>query len=369
MKNNSRMFLKVFLPVFFLILIFTGIAYPMGIPLPDPGEVGVQIQSVETAAKGAFSALQGLAGTLGYAPGASGGPLFNPGPGLSQALSTVDRLSADVSKMKEDYQNIIINYDKLKYLVGSVSTAVNSVLNLDQKLDNAISEVTRGLSGNDFDDYLPQYLINNAKYFESIFKNLPKNYSGQGNEFQPGNIISGYPGESGIEFNKSLLAQDSEKFVADSVFNSDGITGNASYTINCQPFNEGYFFKNGKFVSGCLAPSEGFSLDAASSALYNSGLSSARARKAELEADGFMTELADGSLGKNPDFYAYQGAVLTVIAEENAANLKNQGYIESELRQLETAFSAETIERSHVGPVIMPENDTKIDGYYTRTTL
>ena len=139
--NKAKQFKAFVIIIFTSAVLYAGAAYGIGLPLPDIGAISGQIESVETAANGAFSALQGLAGTLGYAPGASGGPLFNPGPGLSEAMATVDKLTADASNMQEEYQNIVINFDKLSHIVNSVENAVSGINNLNEQINSAFNQI------------------------------------------------------------------------------------------------------------------------------------------------------------------------------------------------------------------------------------
>lgn len=351
---------------------FIGISYGIGIPIPDIGAVSEQIQSVETAAGGAFSALQGLAGTLGYAPGASGGPLFNPGPGLSEALSTADKLTAEVSKMQEDYQNIVINYDKLSHLVNSVKNAVHSVNNLNNQINSAFEQIPQDLTASDVQAYSPQNVLSNINDEDMEFQNLNLNSaSAPSVSFNPQSFISGYSSSEGANLNKTALENGSSQFAEGAIFNSNGNTGIANAQINCSSIDNGYYFNdNGNPVGGCTDLVDGFEADTASSGLYNAGISAARAHKAELEGAEFMQEITGNTLKKSSNYYAYQSSVLTLIAEENAASLKNLGYIESQLKQLEIAKSAEEIRKEHTGPVILPQTNSEPDmNFYSNTTM
>ncbi|MCL4322206.1 MAG: hypothetical protein M0016_07035 [Deltaproteobacteria bacterium] len=350
-----------------IIAAYLGAAYSMGIPLPDIGAISTQIQSVETAAGGAFSALQGLAGTLGYAPGASGGPLFNPGPGMSEAMATADKLTADVSKMQEQYQNIIINYDKLGHLVNSVENAVNNVNNLNNRINNAFSQIPQELTQSDVYVSSPQNLISGINIEESEFQNL----NNKGNSYNPQDFISGISTPGTEILNRSGLESESKQFTGGAVYNADGNSGKISPAINCASYDNGYYLDGkGNYTAGCTDLVNGFVIDAASSNLYNAGVSAARAHKAELEGDGFMNEITSGALNNSTNYYSYQSSVLTLIAEEDAANLKNLGYIESQLKQMELSRSASEIKKEHVGAIILPQSNN-IPGmnFYNKTTL
>ncbi len=367
-KNKKYVFYsKVLIPFITATILYLGAAYGMGLPLPDIGAISAQIQSVETAAGGAFSALQGLAGTLGYAPGASGGPLFNPGPGLSEAMATVDKLTADVSKMQEQYQNIIINYDKLGHLVNSVENAVNNVNNLNNQINIAFARIPQELTQSDVYASSPQNLLSDINIEESEFQNL-NNESGS---YNPQDFISGasQPGTGAL--NRSSLENESRQFTGGTVYNADGNSGNINPAVNCASYDDGYYFDSkGNYTAGCTDPVNGFVIDAASSNLYNAGVSAARAHKAELEGDGFINEITSGALNNSTNYYSYQSSVLTLIAEEDAANLKNLGYIESQLKQMELSKSADEIKKEHVGAIILPQsNNTPAMNFYNKTTL
>jgi hypothetical protein len=335
--------------------------------LPDISAISGQIQSVETAASGAFSALQGLAGTLGYAPGASGGPLFNPGPGLSEAMATVDKLTADVSNMQEEYQNIIINYDKLSHLVNSVTNAVNAINTLNGSINSAFGQIPQDLTASDVQVNSLQGVLANIDAESAEFQNL----SSAGEPFDSGIFVSGYSSTEGSGLNKTALENGSAQFTEGAIFNSAGNTGAADERINCSSLEGGYYFDGGgNPVGGCTDAVNGFMSDAASSGLYNAGISAARAHKAEIEGNEFMGEISGGALKNSTNYYAYQSSILTLIAEENAANLKNLGYMESQLKQIELAKSAEEIERGHTGAVILPQTNAEPGmDFYGKTTM
>ncbi len=367
-KNKKDAFYSKVLILFIMVItLYSGVAYGMGLPLPDIGAISIQIQSVGNAADGAFSALEGLAGTLGYAPGASGGVLFNPGPGLSEAMATVDKLTADMSKMQEDYQNIIINYDKLGHLVDSVENAVNSVNNLNNQINNAFNQIPQGLTQGDFKVSSPQDLISNINSEDLEFQNL----NNANKSYNPLDFISGTSGAGGGILNKSALESESQAFGNSAIYNANGNVGNINPSINCASYNNGYYLNgNGNYTAGCTDFVNGFVDDVASSNLYSAGISAARARKAELEGDEFMHEIAGGTLKSSTNYYSYQSSILTLTAEMDAANLKNLGYIESQLKQMELSTSASEIKREHNGAVILPQNgNTPGINFYNKTTL
>lgn len=368
--KNYIFYLKVLISFITVMTLCLGAAYGMGLPLPNIGAISAQIQSVETAADGAFSALQGLAETLGYAPGAYGGPLFNPGPGLSEAMATADKLTADVSKMQEEYQNIVINYDKLGHLVNSVENAVNNINNLNANINNAFNQIPQELTKSDIQVSSPQDLISNINSEGMEFQNL-KSANNSNNSYNPADFISGATGAGGGILNKSGLENESQLFSNSAIYNSDGNTGNISPSINCASYNNGYYLDgNGNYTAGCTDFVNGFVNDVASSNLYSAGVSAARAHKAELEGDGFMQEITNGTLKTSTNYYAYQSSILTITAEIGAANLKNLGYIESQLKQLELSKTAGEIKKEHIGAVILPQNNNTPDtNFYNKTTL
>ncbi len=366
-NQNDAFYFKVLVSFITVMALYLGVAYGMGLPLPDIGAISGQIQSVGSAADGVFSALQGLAGTLGYAPGASGGPLFNPGPGLSEAMATADKLTADVSKMQEEYQNIIINYDKLGHLVNSVENAVNSVNNLNNQINNAFNQIPQELTKSDIQVSSPQDLISNINSENMEFQNL----NSADNSYNPQGFISGTSGASGEILNKSELENESQTFGNGMIFNANGNTGNINPSINCASYNNGYYLdSNGNYTAGCTDLVNGFVDDVASSNLYSAGVSAARAHKAELEGDEFMQEITSGTLKNSTNYYSYQSSILTLMAEENAANLKNLGYIESQLKQMELSKSASEIKKEHNGAIILPQNNNDPGmNFYNKTTL
>jgi hypothetical protein len=364
-----------------IILIFTvsayltGVSYGLPLPIPDITAISGQIQSVETAASGAFSALQGLAGTLGYAPGASGGPLFNPGPGLSEAMATVDKLTADVSSMQEEYQNIVINFDKISHLVNSVEDAESSINNLNNQINSAFNQIPQDLTSSDVQAGSLQNVVSDVNsdinYESSEYGNIvsatPEENTYNPAVFVSGGSVYGQPGS----LNKTNLENGSISFSQGAMFNSAGNSGYPSETINCSSLNAGYTFdSSGNPVGGCTDLAGGFLDDTASAGLYNAGLSAARAHKAELEGSEFIDEISQNALKNSSNYYAYQSSILTTIAEENAASLKNLGYMESQLKQIELDKSAEEIKKEHDGSVILPQaNPTPGLNYYTKTTM
>jgi hypothetical protein len=373
-KNNAKktkLFLSSAAFVFVVSAYLAGASYGLALPLPDISAVSGQIQSVETAASGAFSALQGLAGTLGYAPGAGGGPLFNPGPGLSEAMATVDKLTADVSNMQEEYQNILINYDKLVHLVNSVENAVGSVNNLNSQINSAFNRIPQDLTESDVKVNSAQSLISalnsGINYESSEYANL----NTAGETFNPQAFVSGSSSSASGVLNKSALENGSSIFSEEDIFNSGGNSGAATETLNCSSLGGGYYFDgNGNPTGGCTDSVNGLLGDTASSGLYNAGLSAARAHKAELEGSEFMNEISGNALKKSTNYYAYQSSIMTIMAEESAANLKNLGYMESQLKQIELSKSSEEIKKEHVGAVILPQTNSQPDmNFYGKTTM
>lgn len=371
MKLNKNRKKKIFLPLLVIIFVagicYAGVSRGMSIPIPDIGAISEQIQSVETAAGSAFSALQGLAGTIGYAPGASGGPFFNPGPGLSEALATVDKLTADISKMQESYQNIVINYDKLGHLVNSVKNAVNGIDNLNERINEAFKQIPQDLTASDISISSPQNIISAVNSENMEFRNL----DGIADFVNPRIFTSGYSASKGNRLNKIALENDSKLFTEGAIFNADGNSGAASPKINCPSYDNGYLLDSkGNLVGGCTDLADGFESDTASLGLYSAGISAARAHKAELEGNEFMREITGNKLKNSTNYYTYQSSVLTLIAEENAASLKNLGYIESQLKQMEISKSASEIKKEHVGAAILPQTNTEPGlNLYDRTTI
>ena len=353
------------------VLLFSASSYGFGVPLPDISAISGQIESVETSASGAFSALQGLADTLGYAPGASGGPLFNPGPGLSEAMATLDKLTADASNMQEEYQNIIINFNKLSHLVNSVENAVSGINNLNEQINSAFNQIPQELTASDVQVNSVQGLISEINSNINIESSEFQNLKSLANNFNPEDFVSGYSSNIGNNLNKSVLENGSAQFTGENIFNSDGNTGAANMNFNCSFLNGGYNFDGSENpVGGCIDAVKGLTIDAASSGLYNAGVSAARAHKAELEGDEFMGEISGNALKNSSNYYAYQSSILTLIGEENAAGLKNMGYMESQLKQLEIDKSAAEIKKEHVGPVIAPQVSAEPGmNFYSKTTL
>ena len=373
-KNNTKktkLFLSSAAAVFVVSAYMAGVSYGLALPLPDISAISGQIQSVETAASGAFSALQGLAGTLGYAPGASGGPLFNPGPGLSEAMATVDKLTADVSNMQEEYQNIVINFDKLEHLVNSVENAVVSVNNLNNQINSAFNHIPQDLTESDVNVNSAQSLISALNSGINIESSEYANLNAAGETFNPQAFISGSSSSAAGALNKSALENGSSIFSEEDIFNSGGNSGAATETINCSSLEGGYYFDgNGNPIGGCTDNVGGLLGDTASSGLYNAGLSAARAHKAELEGSEFMNEISGNALKNSTNYYAYQSSILTIMAEESAANLKNLGYMESQLKQIEMAKSSEEIKKEHDGAVILPQTNSEPDmNFYGKTTI
>ncbi len=372
--DKKKSFIASAVVIFAVSAYLTGVSYGITIPLPDIYAISGQIESVSTAANSAFSALQGLAGTLGYAPGASGGPLFNPGPGLSEAMATVDKLTADVAGMQEEYQNIVINFDKISHLMNSVQDAANGINSLNNQINSAFNQIPQDLTESDVDINSLQTALSDINsginYESSEYGNLTKTTSGE-NVYNPEVFESGSSASSASALNKSNLEDGSALFSREAIFNSGGNSGDANETDNCSSLDAGYSFDpSGNPIGGCTDFVGGFLDDTASSGLYNAGLSAARAHKAELEGSEFMDEISGNSLKKSSNYYAYQSSVLTIMAEENAASLKNLGYMESQLKQIELDKSAEEIKNEHTGSVILPQiNSTPGLNFYTKTTM
>ena len=207
----------------------------------------------------------------------------------------------------------------------------------------------------------------NINLESSEFQNL----NSSGNNFNPEAFISGYSSSAGNSLNKSALENGSAQFTGGTIFNADGNSGTANMQFNCSALDGGYYFDDsGNPVGGCTDPVNALTIDAASSGLYNAGISAARAHKAELEGDEFLNEISGNALKNSSNYYAYQSSILTLIAEENAAGLKNMGYMESQLKQIELGNSADAIKKEHTGPVIMPQtNDEPNMNFYSKTTL
>ena len=373
-KNNAKktkLFLSSAAAVFVFSAYLAGVSYGLALPIADISSISGQIQSVETAASGAFSALQGLAGTLGYAPGAGGGPLFNPGPGLSEAMATVDKLTADVSNMQEEYQNIVINFDKLEHLVNSVDNAVGAVNNLNSQINSAFNQIPQALTASDVNADSAQSLISEINSGINSESSEYANLNTAGETFNPQAFISGSSSSASGVLNKSALENGSSLFSEEEIFNSGGNSGAATETLNCSSLSGGYYFDgNGNPIGGCTDNVDGLLGDTASSGLYNAGLSAARAHKAELEGSEFMNEISGNALKNSTNYYAYQSSILTIMAEESAANLKNLGYMESQLKQIELAKSSEEIKKEHTGAVILPQTNSEPDmNFYGKTTM
>lgn len=360
--NNRKDYFKQFLMIIAILGLFfytyAKTAYALGLPLPNISLITNQIESVATAASGAMSAVGGVAESAQSA----GLPVATPGIGLGQALQSFESLTADVSKMQEMYQNIVINYNKLGHLINSVQDAVSSVNNLNNQIKSAFNEIPNGLTQNDIQQTSnPSNLINsNINNLNSDFTSLVNSSNNAGgNSFQGiSNIISG---ESS---NTATLAATSQSFANSMVFDSNGNNGVvASPNINCPSYNEGN-------ASLCTNSVDGFVNDVSASDLYNVGVSTARAHKAELEGDEFENEIINGTLGSSSNYYAYQSSLLTLMAEENAAGLKNMGYIESQLKQIELTKSANDIKKEHISATLLPDANSEPDlNFYNQTTL
>ncbi|MHB8281998.1 MAG: hypothetical protein ACYDDE_04225 [bacterium] len=385
-KNFKLNFKKIFLTasiVSFSLYTYVQTAYALGLPLPNINLITSQIQSVASAASGVMATV----GNAASSAQSAGLPVATPGIGIGQALQSFESLTADESKMQEMEQNIIINYDKLTHITDSVQNAINNLNTLNSQIQTAFSEIPQGLTQNDVSvNTAPSNSITGNINSENNAFNSLQNTS-YGSNIQ--NIVSG---ESP---NKEDLSGNAQSFTNSMILNSNGITAPApvdSINYNCQPAltdNSGSGANGSSAASGgieningnnvgnitsdtqnCMDYVNGFESDVAASNLYNAGISSARAHKAELEGDEFENEISGGKLGSSSNYYAYQSSILTLMAEENAADLKNMGYIESQLKQLELSKSAAEIKKEHIGASLLEQNSQNPDlNFYNQTTL
>ncbi len=360
--NFKRIFLTV-LAVSFSLYTYIQTAYALGLPLPDINLITSQIQSVASAASGAMATV----GNAASSAQSAGLPVATPGIGIGQALQSFESLTADESKMQEIEQNIIINYDELTHLTDSVQNAINNLNSLNSQIKTAFNEIPQGLTNNDVSvNTAPANLIaGNINSENNAFNSL------QNTSY--GNIQNIVSGES---LNKEDLSGNAQSFTNSMILNSNGITAPApvnSINYNCQPDltnNGGGSSAANPSTQNCMDYVSGFESDVAASNLYNAGISSARAHKAELEGDEFENEISGGKLGSSSNYYAYQSSILTLMAEENAADLKNMGYIESQLKQLELSKSAAEIKKEHIGASLLEQNSQNPDlNFYNKTTL
>ncbi len=385
-KNFKLNFKKIFLTasiVSFSLYTYVQTVYALGLPLPDINLITSQIQSVASAASGVMATV----GNAASSAQSAGLPVATPGIGIGQALQSFESLTADESKMQEMEQNIIINYDKLTHITNSVQNAINNLNSLNSQIKTAFSEIPQGLTQNDVSvNTVPaDSIAGNINSENNAFNSLQN--TSYGSNIQ--NIVSGKSP------NKEELSANAQSFANSMILNSNGITAPASVNsinYNCQPdltnnngggsngisaASSGIENINGNNAGNtvpntqnCMDYVNGFESDVAASNLYNAGISSSRAHKAELEGDEFENEIAGGKLGSSSNYYTYQSSILTLMAEENAADLKNMGYIESQLKQLELSKSAAEIKKEHIGASLLEQNSRNPDlNFYNQTTL
>jgi len=365
-KLNSK---KIILSVSAIILsgyICVQTAYALGLPLPDMSLITSQINSVASAASGVMTTV----GNAASSAQSAGMPVATPGIGIGQALQSFESLTAAESEMQEAEQNIIINYDKLTHIADSVSNTINNLNSLNSQIQSAFNRIPQGLTSND--------VSVNTEPADTIGDNI----NSENNAFSSlqntsyGSIRQIISGESQ---SKEDLSGSAQNLTNSLILNSNGITASVpvdSINYNCrQDLTDGGGADGGSSAYGaavrnCMDYVNGFESSVAASDIYNAGISSARAHKAELEGDEFENEIAGGALGGSSNYYTYQSSVLTLIAEENAANLKNMGYIESQLKQLELSKSASEIKKEHVGASLMEQNSNNPNlNFYNKTTL
>ena len=364
-KLNSK---KIVLSVSAIVLsgyICVQTAYALGLPLPDMSLITSQINSVASAASGVMSTV----GNAASSAQSAGMPVATPGIGIGQALQSFESLTAAESEMQEAEQNIIINYDKLTHIADSVPNTINNLNTLNSRIKSAFSQIPQGLTSND--------VSVNTKPAGSVEDNI----NSENNAFNSlqntsyGSIRQIVSGESR---SKASLSGSAQSLANSLILNSDGITSAVpvnSINYNCQPDltdsgSTSGGSNDGAAAQNCMDYVNGFESNVAASDIYNAGISSARAHKAELEGDGFENEIAGDALGNSSNYYTYQSSVLTLIAEENAANLKNMGYIESQLKQLELSKSASEIKKEHIGASLMEQNSNEPNlNFYNDTTL
>jgi hypothetical protein len=366
-KLNSK---KIILSVSAIVLsvyICIQSAYAFGLPLPDMNLITNQIDSVASAA----SEVMTTVGNAASSAQSAGMPVATPGIGLGQALQSFESLTAAKSEMQEAEQNIIINYDKLTHITDSVQNTINNLNSLNAQIQNAFNKIPQGLTSNDVSvNMTPSGSIENNINSENNAFNSLQNTS-------YGSIQQIVSGESQ---NKQALSGSAQNLTNSLILNSNGLTSTVpsnSINYNCQPDITGGVslgssgsFGYGAAAQNCMNYVNGFESNVAASDIYNAGISSARAHKAELEGDEFENEISGDALGKSSNYYTYQSSVLTLIAEENAANLKNMGYIESQLKQLELSKSASEIKKEHIGASLIEQNSQNPNlNFYDETTL
>ncbi len=367
LKSNSK---KIALSVSVIVLsgyICVQTAYALGLPLPDMSLITSQINSVASAASGVMTTV----GNAASSAQSAGMPVATPGIGIGQALQSFESLTAAESEMQEAEQNIIINYDKLTHIADSVPNTINNLNSLNSRIKSAFNQIPQELTTND--------VSVNAEPAASIEDNI----NSEDNAFDSLQNTS-YGGirqiVSGESQSKENLAGKAQNLANSLILNSNGVTAavpDNSINYNCR---QDLTITNGGGASGsadygtaaqnCMDYVNGFESNVAASDIYNAGISSARAHKAELEGDEFENEIAGGALGNSSNYYTYQSSVLTLIAEENAANLKNMGYIESQLKQLELSKSASEIKKEHIGASLTEQNSNNPNlNFYDDTTL
>ena len=364
-KLNSK---KIVLSVSAIVLsgyICVQTAYALGLPLPDMSLITSQINSVASAASEVMSTV----GNAASSAQSAGMPVATPGIGIGQALQSFESLTAAESEMQEAEQNIIINYDKLTHIADSVQNTINNLNTLNSRIKSAFSQIPQGLTSND--------VSVNTEPAGSVEDNI-NSENNAFNSLQNTSYGSIQQIVSGESHNKEDLSGSAQSLANSLILNSDGITSAVpvnSINYNCQPDltdsgSASGGSNDGAAAQNCMDYVNGFESNVAASDIYNAGISSARAHKAELEGDGFENEIAGGALGNSSNYYTYQSSVLTLIAEENAANLKNMGYIESQLKQLELSKSASEIKKEHIGASLMEQNSNEPNlNFYNDTTL
>ena len=364
-KLNSK---KIVLSVSAIVLsgyICVQTAYALGLPLPDMSLITSQINSVASAASEVMSTV----GNAASSAQSAGMPVATPGIGIGQALQSFESLTAAESEMQEAEQNIIINYDKLTHIADSVQNTINNLNTLNSRIKSAFNQIPQGLTSND--------VSVNTEPAGSIEDNI-NSENNAFNSLQNTSYGSIQQIVSGESHNKEDLSGSAQSLANSLILNSDGITSAVpvnSINYNCQPDltdsgSTSGGSNDGAAAQNCMDYVNGFESNVAASDIYNAGISSARAHKAELEGDGFENEIAGGALGNSSNYYTYQSSVLTLIAEENAANLKNMGYIESQLKQLELSKSASEIKKEHIGASLMEQNSNEPNlNFYNDTTL
>ncbi len=381
--KNISYFIRGFIAVFtiFIMVFYIG-SYPVKAgSLPDISNILNEIQTVSTAASGAMTAV----GAVASSAQAAGLPVATPGIGIGQGLQSFEALTADISKMEEIYQGIEINYAKLLHLVNAVNNAFGNINNLNNTLNNVFAgkilsnqdytggQGVNGITANGLTQSDLQGVSNINALINSLSSEINEIKSQFGPLLQDGNGNGSFSGIeniiSGIAQDKDNLWGDSNNFVDSMVFDPAGNNGINAFGKGP---NDNCLYNGGEFVQGCTDYVSSFINNMSAMNLDNAGISEARAHKAEFEGDEFENQIA-GISGKSSNYYTYQSSVLSVIAEENAANLKNMGYIESQLKQLEMTDSANEIRKEHVGSSLLPPNDRNPQdngiAFYSQTTL